>query len=49
LYDLSNDQSETNDLAAIHPEKVKHLAALWQQWARSHQVFPKPGKPASAK
>jgi arylsulfatase len=29
LYDLSSDRSETKNLAADRPEKVKELAALW--------------------
>src|SRR5262249_40445516 len=33
LYDLSSDRSETKDLAAARPEKVRELAALWvNQW-----------------
>jgi len=49
LYDLSTDHSETQNLAATHPEKVKYLAALWHQWANTHQVFPKPGKQGPSK
>jgi len=30
LYDLSEDRSESQDLAAEHPEIVKRLARLWQ-------------------
>ena len=33
LYDLKSDRTETHNLAAQNPEKVKELAALWQQWA----------------
>jgi arylsulfatase A-like enzyme len=34
LYDLATDRSETKDLAAAKPEKVKELADLWEkQWA----------------
>src|SRR5262249_33743331 len=29
LYDLAKDRSETHDVAAQHPEKVKELAARW--------------------
>jgi arylsulfatase len=49
LYDLSTDKSETRNLAPTHPDKVKDLAKLWQQWASTHQVFPKPGKSSSSK
>ncbi|KAA2238479.1 arylsulfatase [Chitinophaga agrisoli] len=44
LYNLAADRTETQDLAAQHPEKVQQLDSLWRQWANTHQVFPKPGK-----
>jgi arylsulfatase len=31
LYDLSVDRCESNDLAKAQPERVKQLAAIWQQ------------------
>ncbi|MGL4553177.1 MAG: arylsulfatase [Gemmataceae bacterium] len=31
LYDLSKDRTETKDLAAERPEKVRELAGLWQE------------------
>lgn len=43
LYDLSTDRSETADVAAKQPERVRQLAAQWQAWAHTHGVFPKPG------
>lgn len=33
LYDLSSDRSETNNLAATHPERVKELEAIWERHA----------------
>ena len=33
LYDLGVDRSETNDLSAKHPEKVKELGELWAAYA----------------
>lgn len=42
LFNLDTDKAETQDLAAQHPDKVRQLADLWQQWASTHQVFPKP-------
>jgi arylsulfatase len=33
LYDLATDRTETNDLAAKHPERVKSMAATWTAWA----------------
>ena len=32
LYNLANDISETKNVAAMHPEKVKELAEIWQRW-----------------
>src|SRR5688572_7246194 len=32
LYDLSKDVGEAKDLAVEHPEKVKELQALYDQW-----------------
>ena len=41
LYDIAKDRTETNDLAAAHPEVVSELAAKWDQWAEKVGVFPK--------
>ena len=35
LFDLSDDLSETNNVAVEHPAKVKEMKALWNNWARS--------------
>ncbi|MDQ2938850.1 MAG: sulfatase-like hydrolase/transferase [Acidobacteriota bacterium] len=32
LYNLADDIGEKMNLAALHPEKVKELAAAWQRW-----------------
>jgi len=40
LYDLSRDFSQSEDLAAKHPEKVKELKAMFVAEAKKHQVFP---------
>lgn len=42
LFDLANDKTETNNLAAKYPEKVNELKKQWQTWAKTHQVLPKP-------
>ena len=42
LYQISKDETEINDLANTYPEKVKELEKMWQDWANSHKVFPKP-------
>lgn len=31
LYDLSKDRSETDDLAKLHPERLKRLTAQWNE------------------
>lgn len=40
LYDLAADRTETNDLAAEHPDRVAELAAGWEEAARANQVYP---------
>jgi len=40
LYNLAADRTETNNLAARMPDKVKELAAQWQQWADRVGVVP---------
>lgn len=42
LYDIEADRTETNDLAADQPERVKHMAAMWQRWAERAHVLPWP-------
>ncbi|MDZ7724967.1 MAG: arylsulfatase [candidate division KSB1 bacterium] len=44
LYNLSRDRSETENLADQYPEKVENLAALWDQWAKEHDVYPIDGR-----
>ncbi|MRG45221.1 sulfatase-like hydrolase/transferase [Chitinophaga sp. SYP-B3965] len=38
LFNLAEDRTETNDLSARYPEKVRELDSLWLQWAKTHQV-----------
>jgi arylsulfatase len=40
LYDLSTDRSETRDLAADMPEKVREMVDLWWREAEQHGVLP---------
>lgn len=35
LFDMKHDYSETNNLAAEHPDKVRELKTLWNSWAKS--------------
>ena len=41
LFDLKNDRTERHNLAAQKPELVREMGQKWQEWADSHQVFPK--------
>lgn len=40
LHHLTEDPTETNDLAAVHPEKLSELQDAWEQAAWANQVFP---------
>ena len=40
LYDMDADRTEMNDLAAKDPERVKTMAAHWQEWAENNKVLP---------
>ncbi len=42
LYDLEKDPSETEDLAAKHPERVKKMAAKWEEEAVRLKAKPWP-------
>ena len=35
LFDLSTDYSETNNVAAEYPDKVREMKTLWNNWAKS--------------
>ena len=39
LYHVAEDFSESNDLAAKYPEKVKELQKLWEKEARKYGCF----------
>jgi len=40
LYNIADDFSETNDLAAKNPDKLKELQGLFMDEARKYQVLP---------
>jgi arylsulfatase A-like enzyme len=44
LFNLATDKTETQDVAAQYPDKVRQLESQWRQWANTHQIFPKPSK-----
>lgn len=41
LYNMEEDRTETQNLAAIHPDKVKELAGKWESWANRVKVYPR--------
>ncbi|MFI4911743.1 MAG: arylsulfatase [Sedimentisphaeraceae bacterium JB056] len=43
LYNLKDDPTEMNDLAAVLPEKKKKLEAMWEKWAIENEVYPLDG------
>ena len=40
LYDMDSDRTELKDLAGTHPDKVKELSTLYQDWAERCGVLP---------
>ena len=40
LYNVADDFSQSEDLAAEHPEKLRELQALFDQEARKYNVYP---------
>jgi arylsulfatase len=41
LYDIDADRTELNDLAAVHPERVAELSAMYETWAKRCGVIPR--------
>ena len=41
LYDLDADRTELNDIAALHPERVREMAASYEAWAKRCGVIPR--------
>ena len=44
LYHMGKDRSELNNLAEIHPERVKEMSEQWHEIAQSADVFPLDGR-----
>ena len=42
LYDMKADRTELHNLASTQPEKLKELAAKWENWAERVHVKPYP-------
>ncbi len=49
LYDMTADRTETNNLAAQHPERANQLAAAWIIWAKRTHVLPLPDEDSGKK
>jgi arylsulfatase len=41
LYDMDADRTETDDLAARHPDRVKEMSDLYDAWTRRCGVIPR--------
>jgi len=42
LFDMQQDRTELNNVAADHPEIVKDMSRLWMKWARRAGAMPRP-------
>lgn len=40
LYHIDSDFSECEDLAAVHPDRLREMARLWEEEAAKYAVFP---------
>ena len=40
LYHIDSDFSECQDLAAVHPDRLREMARLWEEEAAKYAVFP---------
>jgi arylsulfatase len=40
LYDTEADRTELTDLSKSHPDEVKRMSALYQEWAKRCGVVP---------
>ncbi len=41
LYDMEVDRTELNDLASLHPERVREMLQMYQDWAQRCGVMPR--------
>ncbi len=39
LFNLATDPAERHDLAATHPDKVREMVALWEDYAKTNNVI----------
>ncbi len=45
LYDMKADRTESHDLAAEQPERIKDMTDRWETWAKNNEVLPWIWKP----
>lgn len=43
MYNMETDRTELNDVARENPDKVKHMAAMWQDWSEFSDELASPG------
>jgi arylsulfatase len=48
LYDLSKDRSESQNMAAAKPEKLRELAQQWERETAEYQKWAEKDAPADA-
>ena len=46
LYDMEADRTESKDLAARDPDRIRKMIARWETWASRNEVLPWIWKPA---
>lgn len=44
LYNMNGDRSELKDVSAEHPDLVRKMAGIWQDWAHKTHALPMPWK-----
>jgi arylsulfatase len=44
LFNLSNDRTETEDLAAAQPDRIRVMASAWDDWAKRVAADPFSGR-----
>ncbi|WPU91905.1 arylsulfatase [Mucilaginibacter sabulilitoris] len=42
LFHIADDETETKEVSAKYPDRVKQMAFMWHQWAAENNVYPKP-------
>lgn len=45
LYNIKSDRSELHDVSAQHPDMVKEMSAIWDDYAKRAKVLPAPWTP----